>query len=63
MNRAQLQEQIDKFRKGQDIKLLDLTPLMDKFLDTKDLTYEGMSQEFLKQQILADLSSYEGVLE
>ena len=61
MTRQEVQDKIDLLRGNTTIKLEVLTPLISTWLDGYTLGYEGMSQEFVKQRILEDLQTYEGV--
>lgn len=58
-----MQGKIDKLRGNATIKLADLAPSIGSWLDTQDLAIEGLTQEFMKEHILEDLISYEGVEE
>ena len=61
MTRQEVQDKIDLLRGAGSIKLEVLTPLISTWLNGYTLGYEGMSQEFIKQKILEDLQTYEGV--
>lgn len=62
ISRAAIQSKIDQLRGDKNITLSDLNSSMSSWLDSQDLTYEGLEQAFLKTQILSDLNSYEGVI-
>lgn len=61
MTRSDLQEKINNIRGDNLIKLVDLTPQMKTWLDTKNLAQDDLSHEFIRDHILDDLNSYEGI--
>lgn len=64
LTRAEIQNQIDIFKKGHpDLNLYELKVLMKDWLDQTDLSMDNLSHEFMRDRILDDLNSYEGVKE
>ena len=62
MTRAQLQERIDQLRSGKDIKVSALKPQIETILNQEELAFDGLTHDFVKNQILSDLITYEGVI-
>jgi hypothetical protein len=62
LNRSDIQNKIDTILSLNPTGNLDyIKGQLGPWLDTQNLPYEGMRQDFIKNQILSDLTSYEGV--
>lgn len=61
MTRAEIQDQINTIRQDNNINLVDLKPQISSWLDEGDLSTGNLSHAFIRDHILEDLVSYEGV--